>query len=158
MTDESQFLVNTVPGSQYRFLSSCIPRCGAKKIRPDDQSGRIWHVKLKVFTSGSSADSCDAVLLRFIQDRKRMSLDPGVAGRFVRSTLQRDIGADRVQRHGVERRENADVPDIDRAAAVIFRREGRHRAEERPAATASVMDSAVVSGSDSCHVSERPAL
>lgn len=31
MTDESQFLVNTVPGSQYRFLSSCIPRCGAKK-------------------------------------------------------------------------------------------------------------------------------
>ena len=65
-----------------------------------------------------------------------MSLDPGVAGRFVRSTLQRDIGADRVQRNGVERRENADVPDIDRAAAVIFRREGRHRAEERPAAWA----------------------
>ena len=41
-----------------------------------------------------------------------MSFDPGVARRFVRRALQRDIGADRVKRHGVERRENADIPDV----------------------------------------------
>lgn len=70
----------------------------AEKSAPDDQSGRIWHVKLEsaaisqvIAGADKAAGVFDAafLLFRFIQDRERMSLDPGRRV-VVRSALQCD--------------------------------------------------------------------